>query len=234
MLERFDCEQNTPEWLEARRGLITASAMSDVLAKGQGKTRQTYMAKLIAERVTGMTSCNFYNDDMMRGHDAEPYAQKTYEKAAGVKVENVGFFRNFAEIGGVGYSPDGVIGDDGLVEFKSRADHVQVKYLLGLEKIPSANTKQVQTGLWVTGRKWCDYVCFNDYLPPFIRRIERDEKLISEMKAEVILLNKEIEVGAERIMQMIIECQAMPEARESDDIIGDFLSGKTEIRDVRA
>lgn len=232
-LEIINCEQNTPEWLDARRGIITASAMGDLMAKGQGKTRQTYMAKLISERATGLCADNYVGADMERGKENEPYARARYEQVTGNPVEIVGFCRNHQDIGTVGYSPDGFVGEDGLVEFKDRARHVQVKHLLDIEPIPLKDMYQVQTGLWVTGRKWCDYVCYNEYLPPRIRRITPDKDMISAMRDQSRIFNYEVEKGTDKILGMIAECMA-PIPHDDEDIIDDFISGRSEPREYRA
>lgn len=236
MLKFHDVEQNSLEWLELRRGIITASEMHKVLVKPRDKAARisqgakTYRNKLIAERATGRFASNYYNNDMERGHEAEPFAVQRYEFVTGQQVKAGGFFTNFEELGTIGYSPDGVVGDDGLIEIKSRRDDLQIGFLLGEDDIPKDHFAQMQCGMWVTGRKWCDYICFNDFLPPFIRRVEADEDFFEEMRFRSELFNQEVQEGANKIMKMILEIDEMP---NEPDIIDEYLKPETVSKDFR-
>lgn len=232
-------EQNTPEWMRLRNGIVTASAMQQVLSKARGGkgtsvTRQTYMDKLIAERLTGRFATNFTNDDMFRGHEMEGAARDAYSAVYGVEVDQPAFITNYDEIGTVGFSPDGLVGKDGGIEIKSRADHVQVKMMremLGNATIPNENKAQVQCGLWVSEREWIDYISFNDALGIERVRVYRDEPYIKEMSLIVKAFNIEMMEWVEKLRNHMIEAPAIP---QEPDIIDEFISGDSEPKEYRA
>lgn len=183
MIQIIDVEQGTPEWKAARAGMPTASAFKDALAKGEGKTRRTYMLKLIGERLTGELSEGYSNGHMERGNEMEPGARDTYAWHADVEPVQVGFVINdgLIDLGPVGYSPDSLIGNDGCLEIKTKLPHLQCELLLS-DRIPPEHMKQVQGGIWVAEREWCDFVSYWPGLPTFIKRAYRDEKVIAELK----------------------------------------------------
>jgi predicted phage-related endonuclease len=187
MLEVINCEQNTPEWHQARTGIITASSFRLVLAKGDGKTRATYMRKLAAERIRGVADDNFTSNFTERGHEFEDVAVDLYKEHRGLEIEKCGFLKR----GNIGYSPDGLIGVDGAVEIKTRNGDLQIALLLS-DKIPSEHIAQIQGGLLVSGRKWVDFVSYCPGLPMFIKRAERDENYILNLQIELALFEKEL------------------------------------------
>jgi putative phage-type endonuclease len=179
----YEIEQGTDEWHAIRRGVITASAISALLTpKGKpanNPTSRTHLLKLLGERITDTTDPSYYNDDMMRGHFLEGFARDLYSKHY-APVHECGFIT--AELGGItlGYSPDGLVGDDGLIEIKSRlAKHHLATMLTG--EMPDDYQLQVQTGLAVTGRAWCDFISYTPGLPLFVRRVQRDEITIAQL-----------------------------------------------------
>jgi putative phage-type endonuclease len=182
---RFDIEQGSDDWHAIRRGLITASAIAKLLT-GTGKpanndTSRAQLYQLLAERITGESDPGFYNDDMARGHLLEPYAKDLYAKNY-APVTECGFIT--CKLSGVviGYSPDGLVGDDGLIEIKSPRQKTHLKSLL-TNQVPEEYVPQVQTGLAVSGRAWCDFISYAPGLPLFVRRVERDEQLIAQIIA---------------------------------------------------
>lgn len=191
-----DLEQGTQEWLDARCGIITASEMKSVMAKGSGATRKTYMYKLIGERITGEPTQSYSNAHMDRGHEHEPIACGLYQDSTGLEVDHVGFIKNH----GVGYSPDGLVGEDGCIEIKSKLAHIQAE-LLDKDKVPSEHLKQIHCGLWVSGRQWLDFISYCPGMPLFVKRVERDQTLIDEMKAATELFYSELETTLTRIME---------------------------------
>ena len=184
------CEQGSDEWLAMRLGKVTASKVSEVISKGRGKapskSAETYMVELIAETLTGKSKPFFENDSMRHGTETEPQARSMYEVNNNfVSVREVAFVEHNDQ---VGISPDGMIGEDGLLEIKCPATTTQIKRALSDDY--SADYKaQIQMQLWVTERKWCDFVSFDPRLDCdagyLQQRVYRDEEYIEEMKIKV-------------------------------------------------
>lgn len=201
-LEIIECEQGTPAWHQCRAGIPTASEFSTVMAKGRGgaesKTRKTYLQKLAAERITG-TVCQTWdgNADTERGHEQEPEARGLYEFLRDVAPVQVGFLRR----GPVGCSPDSLLGHDGLLEIKTRKPHLQVA-LLEAGAMPPEHKAQVQGQLWISGRKWLDFMSYCPGLPPFITRIERDPVYMAEMAKAIREFLTELDALEARIRAM--------------------------------
>ena len=172
-----DIEQGTDEWLELRRGILTASTIGKLITPGlQVATNQTSRAltlTLAAERLSGHIDPAFVTDDMLRGQMEEPLARQLYSEFTGSDVSELGFMTEDKWGPVIGYSPDGLVGDDGLIEIKSRRQHIQLRTILDGE-VPSENRAQIQCGLLVSGRKWCDYVSYCGGLPLFIKRVYPD------------------------------------------------------------
>lgn len=184
------CEQGTPEWFALRCGIVTASEMDSVMAKGKGnaesKTRRTYMLKLIGERLTGDVAESFTNAHMERGKVMEAEARDMYSLVTNATVEQAGFIRN----GEVGYSPDG-LPPGGLLEIKTKLPHLHLDCLLR-DEVPPEHKAQVQCGLWVAESEWLDFVSYWPKLPLFIKRVYRDEAFIKAMAAEVARFYEEM------------------------------------------
>jgi putative phage-type endonuclease len=181
----FDIEQGSDEWHAIRRGVITASSIAKLLT-GTGKpanndTSRAQLYQLLAERITGESDPGFYNDDMARGHLLEPFARDLYA-ANYAPVTECGFITYKLSGVLIGYSPDGLVGDDGLIEIKSPRQKTHLKSLL-TNQVPGEYVPQVQTGLAVSGRAWCDFISYAPGLPLFVRRVERDEQLIAQIIA---------------------------------------------------
>lgn len=182
-------EQRTTEWHAARLGKVTASRIADVVAKtktGYGASRATYMAQLICERLTGQPTEGFTNAAMQWGTDTEPRARAAYELQTGFSVQEVGFIP--LEGIAAGASPDGLVGDDGLVEIKCPNTATHIDYLLK-GSVPGKYALQMQWQMLCTGRKWCDFVSFDPRLPAdlemWIKRVDRDDALIADLAIEV-------------------------------------------------
>lgn len=181
----IQCEQGSEEWYQARLGKITGSCFSKVLAKGQGKTRKSYLMQLAAEKLTGLPQDAYSNAVMDRGNEIEPQARAAYQAIHGGTVEQVGFVELDDNIG---CSPDGLVGDDGMVEIKSPNTTTHIEYILA-GKAPTKYTAQIQGGLWVCDRQWCDFISFDPRMKSnriFVVRVERDQAYIDNLKREVI------------------------------------------------
>lgn len=183
-LEIIDCEQGSPEWFQARLGLVTASEFQTVMAKGKGgadsKTRRTYMLKLIGEILTGQPQERYSNHHMERGKVMEEEARSYYAFINDVEPIRVGFMKR----GRVGCSPDSMISNDGMHEAKTKLPHLHIDVLLANE-LPPEHKAQCQGGLWVAEREWIDFQSYWPRLPPFIKRVYRDEAYIKTIEQAV-------------------------------------------------
>lgn len=182
--------QGSAEWIAIRLGKVTASRVADVMAKtktGFGASRANYMAELIAERLTGEAVASYTNAAMQWGTDQEPNARAAYEFRTDETVDLLGFAAH-PEIKMAGASPDGLVGDAGLVEIKCPNTATHIDTLLGAT-VPSKYLAQMQFQLACTGRKWCDFVSYDPRLPEsmslFVARIERNDKDIAEMEIAI-------------------------------------------------
>lgn len=184
-------QQRTDEWWSARCGRVTASKVKDVMAKGRGgapsATRQNYMMQLLCERLTGKREEGFTSAAMQRGTDLEPIARSAYEVDKGVMTVETGLILH-PKIEGFGASPDGLVGDRGMLEIKSpnTATHV---FTLQSGKHDPQYEWQMLAQMACADRDWVDFVSFDDRLPEELQyacfRFHRDEKRIREMEAEV-------------------------------------------------
>lgn len=201
----LNVEQGQSDWFAARLGIVTASHFKDVISKGRGKsesqTRRTYMMKLLAERITGEVQPGHYNEHMLRGHEDEPKARDTYEFLSGNKVRQVGIIVD--KTLRAGFSPDGLVGEDGCIEIKSKMAHLHIDCILK-DEVPVEHMAQIQGGLLVSGRKWCDFVsyCRAPELDLFIKRVERDEEAISKIRDAIVEFNKQIDAFEKKIREM--------------------------------
>lgn len=193
MIEIFDCEQNSEEWLRVRMGIPTSSQFHAILAKGEGKTRRSYLLRLAGEVLTGEPAESFSNGSMQRGKRLEPEARSMYEFLTDAQPHQVGFVRN----GRMGCSPDSFIGDDGSLEIKTKAAHLQIE-ALEAAKVPNCHMAQVQGILLVTGRDWCDFMSYWPKMKPLIKRVYRDEPYIANLRFEIERFNEELDAIVEK------------------------------------
>lgn len=197
-------EQGSAEWFAERCGCVTASRVADVVAKtksGYSASRATYMGQLIAERLTGEPMAGFTNAAMQWGTDVEPQARVAYEFYTDASVGQTGFVKH-PTIDQTGASPDGLVGDDGLVEIKCPETKTHIETLLG-QAVPGKYITQIQWQLACTGRQWCDFVSFDPRMPEsmslFVSRVERDNERIEELEREVIVFLNELRDKVDRL-----------------------------------
>lgn len=183
-------EQGSDAWKAQRIGKVTASRIADLTAKtktGWGASRANYMAALIAERLTGEAMVTFTNAAMVHGTETEPLARAAYEFMRDCEVTSAGFV-DHPKIPMTGASPDGFVGDAGLVEFKCPQTATHLDTLLGGE-VPGGYVKQMHWQMACTGRQWCDWVSFDPRLPApmqlFVRRVPRDNAMIASLEKDV-------------------------------------------------
>lgn len=174
-----DLVQGGDEWLAARSGLLTASEMRLIMTP-TGKVAdndkcRSHLWELMAQRITGHVEPHYISEDMLRGRDDEVRARDLYEDNYGL-VDEVGFVTEDRWGFTIGYSPDGLVGMDGLIEVKSRRQRFQVETIASLE-MPSDYMLQIQTGLLVTGRSWCDFLSYCGGMHMVTLRILPDEEI---------------------------------------------------------
>lgn len=183
-----DIKQGTPEWLALRLGIVTASELDCLLVSGKhptgfGVAAFTYMDQLIGERITEEAAeLPFQTKATIRGHEQEGVAFEIYEAREDVKVQTVGIILNR----GIGYSPDGLVGTDGLIEIKTKLPKFQVGVILSGE-VPKEHVAQCQGGLWVSDREWIDFISYWPGMPLFVKRMNRDEAMIRKIAERVKL-----------------------------------------------
>ena len=168
--------QGTDEWFAARRGLVTASVISKLLTAtlkvANNDTSRGLALTLTAERITGNIDPSFLSADMWRGVEDEPVARDLYAERY-APVEQLGFIvRDFGDYR-IGYSPDGLVGDDGLIECKSRLQKIHLQTILD-DRVPDENMAQLQCGLLASGRAWIDYVSYCGGMPLWVKRVTPD------------------------------------------------------------
>jgi hypothetical protein len=190
MLVYFDVEQGSIQWQEQRLGSLGASQVHDVLSKtksGYSAMRANAIARIVSERLTGVTQETFKNAAMQWGNDMEPHARTAYEFITGNKVSTVGLFKNDSLVG-THASPDGMVSFDGLIEIKcpNTATHIE---MLAKENIEPKYLTQMQWQMYLTERDWCDFVSYDPRMPDdlqlFIKRVNRDPVRIKELCEEV-------------------------------------------------
>lgn len=204
-------DQRTPDWFAARVGKVTASKIADVCAKtrtGYGASRANYMTDLMIERLTGRPTPYYCNQAMQWGTDQEASARSLYEQVTLDEVTEVGLI-DHPSVSMTAASPDGLIGDDGLVEIKCPASATHAQFVID-GKIPDKYIKQMMWQLECTGRQWCDFVSYdprfhpdfdanNPLVPLFskhtlvIKRIELDDSALTEIRAEVVKFLAELD-----------------------------------------
>lgn len=197
-----DIEQRTDDWFAARLGKATASKIADIMARtksGPSASRANYAAQLVTERLTGTREEGFTNAAMQWGTDNEPRARAMYELVTGGTVLECGFF-DHPTVEMSGASPDGLVGDVGLVEIKCPNSATHISTLRG-DTIPDKYVKQMQWQMACTGRTWCDFASFDPRLPDemqlFVQRLHRDDALIAEMEAEVSAFLTEVSAAVD-------------------------------------
>ena len=197
-------EQRTDEWFNARLGKVTASRVTDVVARtktGYAASRDNYMAQLIVERMTQQAEKSFSSAAMQWGTDTEPLARAAYESHAGVLVDEDGFV-DHPEIPNAGASPDGLVGKDGLVEIKCPNTATHIDTLLS-KTVPKKYLDQMMWQMICTGREWCDFVSYDprmpDHLQLFVKRVPFDAEYADTLNKEVTSFLLEVDLKIEQL-----------------------------------
>lgn len=199
--------QQTEEWFKARLGKVTASRVSDVIAKtksGYSTSRAKYMTQLIIERITGERAESYSNAAMEWGIEQEAFARAAYEAHANVLVDQCGSF-DHPSIPMSSASPDGLVEQDGLVEIKNPMSHTHLETLL-TKTVSGDYVTQMQWQMACTGKKWCDFVSYDSRMPEhlrlFVKRIERDDETIAELEKEVSKFLNELEDKVNKLKEL--------------------------------
>lgn len=202
--------QRTDEWFRVRLGKVTASRIADATARtktGWGASRANYMAELLCERLTGEPRESFTNAAMQWGTDMEPEARRLYEFMTGQDVVEVGFV-DHPRIAMSGASPDGLVGEVGLVEIKCPSSATHIETLLGAA-IDGKYLKQMQWQMACTKRGWCDFVSYDPRLPEsmqiHIQRVTADHAFISELETDVSAFLIELEAKEAALRSKYVE-----------------------------
>lgn len=191
-------EQGSEEWHRiCRLGKVTASRVADVLSKGktgESASRKNYRIELVAQRLTGQPAESFTNAAMEHGVATEPLARIAYELHKNNNVDQVAFI-DHPTIEWFGCSPDGLVGDDGLIEIKCPNTTTHLEWM-DEGKAPSKHIPQMMAQMACIGRQWCDFVSFDPRLPEdlqlFVVRVQRDQEYIDSMEKEVVKFLEEV------------------------------------------
>jgi len=187
----YDIEQGTDEWHALRLGVLTASVAKDIITPklkiAANQTVRSLIDKLAAERITGRPSPHFETYDMARGHTEEIIARDIYSQQIR-NVDQCGFIKD----GCLGFSPDGLVGENGFIEIKSRQAKFQVNTVVQ-DCVPVEYMAQIQFGFIVSGREWCDFVQYSNGMPLFVKRVLPDQEYIDVLKEAADLCEGYIE-----------------------------------------
>lgn len=174
-----DLEQGSSDWLQARAGIVTASTVGQLITTktvkpASNETSRSLTAHLVAERITGYVEPTYVSADMERGNLSEPYARDIYAEHY-APVKEVGFMVRDDWGFKIGYSPDGLVNDDGLIEIKAPRQKTHLATILA-DEVPPQYMAQIQCGLLVSGREWIDFISYCGGMPLYATTVEPDPK----------------------------------------------------------
>jgi hypothetical protein len=210
-------EQGTEEWLELRKGVLTASEMKLILTPtlkvANNDNQRLHLFEIAAQRMTDYIEPQYINDDMLRGQHDEVIARDLYSKHYEL-VKEVGFISNDDLGFTLGYSPDGLVGDDGLIEIKSRYQKHQLSTIFNNE-VPKDHYMQLQAGLFISARKWIDYISFCGGMPLYVIRVLPDPVFFDAIKEASI----NFEEGVNNIMKTAKENLATQKLIQTERLV---------------
>ena len=204
-----DIDQGSEEWHAVRCGILTASEikliLTPTLKTASNDKERAHLFELLGQRITKHTEPSYISDDMLRGHEDEIEARIRYAEHY-APVTDCGFITR--DMGGymIGYSPDGIVLDDGLIECKSRRQKYQIETILA-DAVPQEHVLQCQTGLLVTGRKWLDFVSYSAGLPMFVKRVWPDLAIQDAIIESAYQFEQRLQVALAKYERMLA---AMP------------------------
>lgn len=196
----YDIEQGSELWLKTKLGIISSSTIRNILTPkklelSESSTAEEYILNLAAQRIYGFVDDNFQSFDMIRGHEDEETARNIYSKNI-EEVKQCGFITNDKLGFIVGYSPDGLVNDDGLIEAKSRLQKIQMKLLIS-QKVTDSDVLQCQFGLFVSERKWIDHISYSNGIHMIVTRIYPDVRYQEAIKEACIVCEAKIRLAIE-------------------------------------
>ena len=196
----YDVKQGAEEWLALRCGILTASEMKFIvtptLKPASNDKERAHLFELLGQRITQHTEPRYISDDMLRGHEDEIEARIRYAENF-APVTECGFVTNDDHGFVIGYSPDGLVDYDGLIECKSRRQKYQVETILA-DRVPEEYMLQIQTGLLVTRRKWLDFVSYCAGLPMYVKRVFPDARYQEAIIAAAIGFEYRLQIAQEK------------------------------------
>lgn len=234
-MKLLNVKQLSSEWFQAHCGVVSGSHMSAVLdftqKKVTGSKGKTYFRTKLAELLTGVAvQDNYVSREMLEGIDREPMAIAAYEAQESVMVEAVGFALHDS-IPRYGCSPDGLVGDDGLIEIKCPKSGTHLQWLID-GKIPEAHIPQIRAELSVTGRDWCDFVSYSPEVPKPLRlmviRMTKEQADIPIIEESVNQFNSELDAAIERLRSIVgpfdLPAAQQPESEREVSALDGYLS----------
>lgn len=197
----LDAPQGSDEWLQNRCGLLTASTIGQMITPKTVKvanndTARSLTRSLAAERITGYVEPTFTSDDMYRGNMSEPVARDIYSKRY-EPAHEVGFMLLKEESFSLGFSPDGLIQDEGLLEIKAPRQKKHLATILD-DAVPLEHMAQIQAGLFVSGREWLDFISYCGGMPLFVKRVLPDKSWFDTIQAAAGLFEENVTAMIER------------------------------------
>lgn len=216
-----DLIQGSDEWLSARCGLLTASEMKLILTPtlklaNNEKTR-AHVYEIAAQRINKYVEPSYINDDMLRGMSDEPIARALYEQHYEL-VDTCGFITSDDHGCTIGYSPDGLVGDDGLIEIKSRRQKAQFETISN-DEVPDEYMMQLQTGLLVTGRKWIDFISYCGGMPMYVKRVEPDAEMQAAIKEAAASFKEKVQEVIEQYGNVLASLKVKTTERKTQEEI---------------
>lgn len=215
-----DVIQGSDEWFALRCGILTASEMKHIITPAklqyaQNDKERSHLYELVAQRITQYVEPRYVSDDMLRGQEDEIYAREKYNEHY-APVTEVGFITNDKWGFTLGCSPDGLVGNDGIIEIKSRAQKYQIETVLS-DDVPSEFMLQVQTLLLVSERSWCDFISYSGGLPMVVRRLNADAVTQTAIINAATVFHQKIDAMITEYSKRISEGKYVPTERKIID-----------------
>jgi len=206
----IDCEQRSPEWYAARLGIPTASNFAKIITSNGAPSKQAdgYLNQLVAERITGTMEEGFQSASMEEGVRREAASRRIYAMDHETEVQEVGFCLHYSGL--FGCSPDGLVGDDGMIELKNPLAKTAIQYLRSGD-LPSDYFHQVQGQLLVTGREWCDFVVYYPGLWRFEIRVLPDKEFHGKLLDALMTFCRELDVVEGDLRALYGSSEIVPE-----------------------